>query len=190
MSPSATPSAERRVVAPYITSWSEENTPPCQLVEVPGRGIAYADETMADQVCAGPADRTDDGMLWLLTDHRTDWPGWPDRMGVNEPPVCLPCARLSVRLCPALRKGAALVRAGRYELAGECTVRSTPEDPHHTPLLRSRCHSTTLPSRGYARRASSGSYETANWSNSPSCPRVQTVHSRHRRILCTLTRSR
>src|SRR3989442_68826 len=29
------------------------------------------------QVCGGPADRTQDGVLWLLPDHREDWPGWP-----------------------------------------------------------------------------------------------------------------
>lgn len=70
------------------------------------------------QVCAGPADRTDDGVLFLLKDHRQDWPGWPNRMGVTEPPVCLPCVRLSVQVCPALRKGAVMVRASRYEVAG------------------------------------------------------------------------
>jgi hypothetical protein len=70
------------------------------------------------QVCAGPADRTDDGVLWLLQDHREDWPGWPNRMGVTEPPVCLPCVRTSVRLCPALRKGAVAVRATTFPVAG------------------------------------------------------------------------
>jgi hypothetical protein len=70
------------------------------------------------QVCAGPADRTEDGVLFLLKDHRRDWPGWPNSMGVTEPPVCLPCVRLSARVCPALRKGAVMVRAGRYEVAG------------------------------------------------------------------------
>jgi hypothetical protein len=56
------------------------------------------------QVCAGPADRNDDGVLWLLGDDRDDWPGWPEEMGVTHPPVCLPCAALSVRMCPYLRR--------------------------------------------------------------------------------------
>ncbi|MGH3757277.1 hypothetical protein [Actinophytocola sp.] len=156
--PSVTlPAGGRQVVAPYITAWSEEDGPSHPLVEVPGGGIAYVDESMADrdargvlwsrrpfrpgvgrpmfgkvhparqrramrrllcQVCAGPADRTTDGVLFLLKDHRQDWPGWPNRMGVTEPPVCVPCVRLSARVCPALRQGAALVRAGRYEVAG------------------------------------------------------------------------
>lgn len=70
------------------------------------------------QVCAGPADRTDDGVLWLMRDFRDDWPDWPNRMGETEPPVCRPCARLSLRLCPSMRKGAVLVRARRYPVAG------------------------------------------------------------------------
>ncbi|GAB1508126.1 hypothetical protein [Actinophytocola sp. KF-1] len=70
------------------------------------------------QVCAGPADRTDDGVLWLLKDHRDDWPSWPDGMGVMEPPICVSCVALSVRLCPALRRSAAVVRARRFPVAG------------------------------------------------------------------------
>ena len=70
------------------------------------------------QVCAGPADRTDDGVLWLLQDNRDDWPSWPHGMGVTEPPICLPCVRTSVRMCPALRRGAAAVRARSFPVAG------------------------------------------------------------------------
>jgi hypothetical protein len=145
------------MVVPYVTAWSEEVNLPYQVVEVPGRGIAYADEHVADrdthgvlwmrtqyrpgvgqpvfgqvhplrqrqamrrllcQVCGGPADRTDEGVLWLMRDHRDDWPGWPNGMGQNEPPICQPCAPLAAQLCPSLRQGAVLVRAGRYEIAG------------------------------------------------------------------------
>jgi hypothetical protein len=69
-------------------------------------------------VCAGPADRTDAGVLWLLADYRNDWPGWPNRMAVNEPPVCVPCARRASRMCPAMRRGAVAVRARQYPIAG------------------------------------------------------------------------
>ncbi|OLF11260.1 hypothetical protein BLA60_14555 [Actinophytocola xinjiangensis] len=144
-------------VSPYITSWSEEVDPPCRLVEIPGRGIAYADETVTDrdqrgvlwlrtpyrpgigrpvfgkvhplrqrramsrllcQVCGGSADHDDNGVLWLARDWRDDWPDWPNGMGENEPPVCLPCVRLSMRLCPALRRGAVAFRARRFPVAG------------------------------------------------------------------------
>jgi len=149
--------AGRPVIAPYVTAWSAEKDPPYVVIERPGGGIAYLDETFADrdrngvlwfrtpfrpgqgrpefgrvhpmrqrrtmlrllcQVCAGPADRTDDGVLWLLQDHRDDWPSWPNGMGVTEPPICLPCVRMSVRMCPTLRRGAAAVRAQTFPVAG------------------------------------------------------------------------
>lgn len=70
------------------------------------------------QVCAGPADRTDDGVLWLMRDYRDDWPGWPEGMASVEPPTCASCVAVSVRLCPALRRGAVAVRARRFDVAG------------------------------------------------------------------------
>jgi hypothetical protein len=81
------------------------------------------------QVCAGPADRTDDGVLWLLKDHREDWPSWPEGMGVTEPPICLPCVRTSVRMCPALRRGAAAVRVRSYPVAAVYGVVYTGSPP-------------------------------------------------------------
>lgn len=148
---------DHRVIAPYVTAWSEEQAPSTTVVLRRGGGIAYEDESVHDrdrrgvlwsrtpnrpgygrpvfgkvhpwrqrhamqrllcQVCACPADRTDDGVLWLLMDHRTDWVCWPNWMGVSEPPVCVPCMRLSVRQCPALRKGAVAVRAESFPVVG------------------------------------------------------------------------
>lgn len=146
-----------QIVAPYITSWSAEQDLPYRLVERPGLGIGYADESFGDrdargvlwqraavrhgvgkpefgkvhplrqrramrqllcQVCAKPADRNEDGVLWLLRDYRSDWTGWPDGMGCNEPPVCRACVPLSLHLCPALRRGAVAIRAREFEVAG------------------------------------------------------------------------
>jgi hypothetical protein len=70
------------------------------------------------QVCAGPADQTDDGVLWLLRDHKDDWRGWPERMASVEPPVCIPCVAVSLKLCPALRRGAVAVRVREFPIAG------------------------------------------------------------------------
>jgi hypothetical protein len=70
------------------------------------------------QVCAGPADQSGEGVLWLLKDHRGDWPGWPENMAVTEPPVCLPCVRVASRLCPALRNGAVTIRVRRAPVSG------------------------------------------------------------------------
>lgn len=141
------------ILVPYATAWSTEQDPPTSLITIPGVGIAYADETLADrdrngvlwfrtsyspgqgrpnfgrvhphrqrramlrllcQVCGGPADQTADGVLWLIRDFRDDWPDWPNRMAVTEPPICRPCVRVSLDRCPALRKGAVTFRARRY----------------------------------------------------------------------------
>jgi hypothetical protein len=59
------------------------------------------------QVCAGPANRTEQGTLWLLPAES----GLPRRTVTRYPPICLSCARISVAVCPALRSGFVLVCA-------------------------------------------------------------------------------
>jgi hypothetical protein len=66
----------------------------------------------------GPADQTDEGVLWLLRDHRDDWRGWPEGMASVEPPICVPCVEVSLKLCPALRRGAAAVRVREFPIVG------------------------------------------------------------------------
>jgi hypothetical protein len=64
------------------------------------------------QVCAQPADHTERGTLWLAPgDEVGGRPGWPGEMTTIHPPLCVACARISVRMCPALRQGATAVRA-------------------------------------------------------------------------------
>jgi hypothetical protein len=73
------------------------------------------------QVCGGPADRDERGVLWLLdTDHRdARTPRWPEHLDVTpHPPVCLPCAAVSTRLCPTLRGQFAAVRVKRPRVHG------------------------------------------------------------------------
>jgi hypothetical protein len=149
-----------RPYTPYISSWSEERDVPASVIERPGLGIGYIDETLLDRdrhgvlwqralsrpglgeplfakvhplrqrramgrllcnVCARPAHRDEAGVLWLLKDERSEspqWLDWPERMATTEPPVCLPCVRLSSRLCPALRPGAVAVRVRRAPICG------------------------------------------------------------------------
>jgi len=57
------------------------------------------------QVCAQPADYTDDGVLWLLPDYYQEAAGWPEDFDLAEPPICRSCVPIAIRLCPALRKG-------------------------------------------------------------------------------------
>ena len=78
------------------------------------------------QVCAKQADRNEQGVLWLLVDHRDDWPGWPENMANSYPPMCLSCARLSIRACPTLRRGYVAVRTRRAPLSGVYGVRYLP----------------------------------------------------------------
>ncbi|MEE1938416.1 hypothetical protein V1L54_03135 [Streptomyces sp. TRM 70361] len=56
------------------------------------------------QICARPASRTADGVLWVIEDDRGAWDGWPERAVTTHPPLCLPCARQSVARCPHLLK--------------------------------------------------------------------------------------
>ena len=78
---------------------------------VHGRRQRQVMEGLLCQVCAGPASRTDEGWLWLLHDDRAIEPrGWPEQVGATHPPLCVPCARLSVQLCPHLGEGAVAVR--------------------------------------------------------------------------------
>ncbi|MDT0265575.1 hypothetical protein RM844_04635 [Streptomyces sp. DSM 44915] len=76
---------------------------------------------MADlrcQVCGGPADHNDDGILWLLGDDPDNPGSWPQGMETMHPPVCLPCATLSVRSCPHLRRHFVALRVQTGTLAG------------------------------------------------------------------------
>jgi hypothetical protein len=63
------------------------------------------------QVCTRPADRTEQGVLWLLPGEPGQQPPWPEGMVTVQPPLCLPCARTSIRMCPALRQHHVAVRA-------------------------------------------------------------------------------
>lgn len=63
------------------------------------------------QVCARPADHTDQGHLWLLPERTRCEANWPEGAPVLLPPLCLACAGLSVRMCPALRAGYVAIRA-------------------------------------------------------------------------------
>jgi hypothetical protein len=70
------------------------------------------------QVCGEPADRSDDGVLWLLEARRHDWKGWPNGMTTSHPPICVPCVPIARAQCRHLWSGAVVVRAGRSEVCG------------------------------------------------------------------------
>ena len=82
----------------------------------------YAMERLLCNVCAQPADRDGDGVLWMLVNDRDDsggWGQWPTGAGVTEPPICRGCAEVAKRLCPELRRqGHVLVRVSDMPIAG------------------------------------------------------------------------
>jgi len=87
--------------------------------QVHARRQRHAMSDLLCQVCAGPASRTDAGWLWLLHDDRAIEPrGWPDLVTATHPPLCLPCARASVRMCPHLHSGFVAVRVADPQLWG------------------------------------------------------------------------
>ncbi|MDT0266516.1 hypothetical protein RM844_09420 [Streptomyces sp. DSM 44915] len=78
------------------------------------------------QVCGGPAHRTLGGVLWLLGDDPDDPEVWTRGWHTVHPPVCLPCATLSVRVCPHLRKRSVALRVKTGTMAGVLGVRYGP----------------------------------------------------------------
>jgi len=70
------------------------------------------------QVCAQPADRTEDGVLWLLPDYYGEAQGWPENYDLAEPPICRSCVPIATRLCPALRRGHLGIRARQAPVCG------------------------------------------------------------------------
>jgi hypothetical protein len=87
------------------------------------------------QVCGRPAqqDAGPDGLLWLLSEDPDDLTTWPVDMVTGHPPVCLPCAWLSVQVCPHLRKQYAAVRVRRFSLSGVHGVLYRPSYPAPVP---------------------------------------------------------
>ncbi|SDC63609.1 hypothetical protein [Actinokineospora iranica] len=83
------------------------------------------------QVCGGGAENTCHGVLWLLRDKGETL---PEDMLVSEPPICRACAHLAVKVCPALRKGHVLLRAGSFSLYGIDGFRYRAGRPHPVPV--------------------------------------------------------
>ncbi|AQW55314.1 hypothetical protein SHXM_08777 [Streptomyces hygroscopicus] len=80
-------------------------------------------EALLCQICGGPADQDERGVLWLLEDNRADWEGWPNDVLTTHPPVCLPCARKAVTMCPHLLGKYVAVRVGASDV---CAVLGVP----------------------------------------------------------------
>jgi hypothetical protein len=122
----------------------------CRMPNAPGLGRPelgkvhptrqrHAMRRLLCQVCGKPAKTTDNGALWLFPNGVREVPGWPQIVANAHPPVCPPCAALSIRLCPRLRRGSVAVRAHSAVICG-CRGRWPPN---------SSATSTTAPSSSW-----------------------------------------
>jgi hypothetical protein len=93
-----------------------------RYVRAPGDGVPqfgkvhplrqrHAMRRLLCQICGGPADRNDQGVLWLIDDVRREWSG---EEITPHPPVCLRCAATARRACPHLRRIGALALRVRH----------------------------------------------------------------------------
>jgi hypothetical protein len=103
------------ILWPRITGRPGDGRP--QFAVIHSRRQRRAMRRLLCQVCARPADRNSDGVLWLLPDYYRRHDG-PENYDVTEPPVCLACAPIAVRLCPALRNGYIAVRVRNAPVRG------------------------------------------------------------------------
>jgi hypothetical protein len=63
------------------------------------------------QVCAQAADHTQVGTLWLLPAREVAAFDGTDGWVTRHPPLCAPCARISVRVCPGMQPDYVAIRA-------------------------------------------------------------------------------
>ncbi|WP_066950501.1 hypothetical protein, partial [Streptomyces lushanensis] len=70
------------------------------------------------QICGGPSDRTSEGTLWLVGEDADDPEFWRPGYVTTHPPVCAPCAVISVGVCPHLREGYVALRVRTFVQAG------------------------------------------------------------------------
>lgn len=80
------------------------------------------------QICARPAVVNQAGVLWLLGGEHRETASLKE-IDTTHPPVCLPCARTSVRACPHLRRRFVALRVRRSGPAGVEGVRYAPGGP-------------------------------------------------------------
>ncbi|MGW6461034.1 hypothetical protein ACWF94_34755 [Streptomyces sp. NPDC055078] len=87
--------------------------------------------------CAGSADRTREGVLWLLGHPAAAAGDWLEEVVTVLPPVCLPCVPVVAARRPELAGGYTAVRVGdpnRYGYVGDLYARNASGLP--APSLR------------------------------------------------------
>jgi hypothetical protein len=129
--PAAEKDREKSVTVEFAAK--VQPVPPAALAGVPFRPVVL--EGMTVQPRAEVSGQAKQGVLWVLpTDYVADGRGWPDDIATIHPPLCIPCARLSIGLCPALRPDFVAIRA-HSRVCGVTGVlfRSAPRFPVISP---------------------------------------------------------
>jgi hypothetical protein len=67
------------------------------------------------QVCGGPADEDERGVLWLVGEPERGWSGGEV---TGQPPVCARCVGPASRACPHLRRGVLALRVRHAPIIG------------------------------------------------------------------------
>jgi hypothetical protein len=87
-------------------------------------------ENLLCQVCGGTADQSADGTLWLEPDYENKRELLTDGYWTSNPPVCIPCARLTLKHCPEIRAhGGKAIRVGRSTVVAVYGVLYPPFGP-------------------------------------------------------------
>jgi hypothetical protein len=69
------------------------------------------------QVCSDIMKDDPEGVLWLMGTDEYEQDPWPAPIDTPHPPICLPCAELSIRACPFLRTQYTALRVTGYHLS-------------------------------------------------------------------------
>ncbi len=128
--------ADRYHHGPHTVLWERVTTTPNngtpQFARIHPLRQRTAMHHLLCQVCAGPATTTDDAHLWLISDPLPTHCTTPNPL-ISEPPICTPCARRSMTLCPRLRHTKTLLQVHDAPIAGIQGSRlQPPPKPSHS----------------------------------------------------------
>jgi hypothetical protein len=104
-----------------------------QLGQMHSRRQRKAMTRLLCQVCGHLANRTTDGVLWLIGEDPRRPETWPDPLITAHPPVCTGCAARAVQACPHLRRRFTALRVRSFR---PVAVRGALYEPRHPAPVR------------------------------------------------------
>jgi hypothetical protein len=134
---------------PYGVLWERTPSQPGggtpQFGKVHGLRQRLAMAGLRCQICGGPADRNQDGVLWIIDARPSDL--LPEGESTGHPPVCRPCAHQSIRACPHLRTRQVILRVRTFTPSGVLGTlyRPTPTGPRACDAATLRLADALIP---------------------------------------------